>query len=418
MAMTKVADLGDSIHARYEKEYMLEAARRPGVWAQFIDWQPPINETAGNGSSFNYTTYGESDFTETALTEDADVTPDSITDGTMALTPYEYGKTWSVSKLARYQSMQPIEQVMAKIANLNRVQSIDRIIRRGAVGHGSSLPTMRYHIDGGTAMSSLEGHTATDEVTYEFLATLTAYAASTGLEPFDGLGYTAIIHPLLALDIQQLTEWKSMGYYQDQGKITSSLMRPFTLAGITFIPSHEGRIYLGAGAATTIYNGSTAMTATDLNGALNKGATQIVVTSDTNCSVGQYLTIGTKETETTSPGSNLEQVLVTGIGSTPTIDIKAMGVGNDFGLRFDHADAEAVACTSNVAAIPLLGKQSILGIHGSDCGRYGKAITKEGLDLLDRFKYFGWYWYGGVATVQKRVILGKCVLPHGHLGYN
>lgn len=418
MAMTVVADLGDSIHARYEKEYMLEAAKRPGVWGQFINWQPPIPEDAGNGSSFNFPMYGESDPAESVLTEDADVTPDSITDGTMALTPYEYGKAWAVSKLARYQSITNLPKVMAEIATRNRVQSIDRIIRRGAVGHGATVPTMTYYTGGNVAMSTLESHTAGDLVTYDFLCDLVTYAASTGLEPFDGLGYTAVIHPILANEIQQLTEWKSMGYYQDQSKLTGTLMRPFTLAGITFVPSHEGRIHLGAGAATTVFNGSTAMTATTLNGAVNKGATQIIVASDTACSVGQYLTIGTKETASTSPGSNLEQVLVTGVGSTPTIDIRAMGVANDFGLRFDHAHGEAVACTGNVAAIPLLGRNSIIGIHGSDCGRYGKAVMKEGLDILGRFKYFGWYWYGGVATVQKRVILGRVPVTSGLMGYN
>jgi len=418
MAMTKTTDITNSIHARYEKQYMLEAAKRPGLWAQFIDWQDPIPETAGNGSSFNYTFYGESDFTDTALTEDADVTPNAISDGTMALTPAEYGYSWARSKLANYQSMQPIEKVMADIATRHRVGSIDRILRKGACGFGATKPTMTYLKYNAATMATLDPDSANYLVDYAYLTDLATAAAASGIEAFEDVGFVSLIHPILANEIKGLTEWKSMGYYQDKGMLFSGPQKPFTLAGITFIPTPEARLHLGAGAAATIFSKSTNMTADTLQSALAKKATQIVLANATNCAVGQYLTIGTKETESVSPGANLEQVRVTGIASTPTIDIMAMGVGQDFGLRFDHASGEAVSCTGNVASIPILGKDSILGIHGADTGRYGKPIVKEGLDLLNRFKYFGWYWYGGVATVQKRVILGRVGVTGGLMGYN
>jgi hypothetical protein len=71
-----------------------------------------------------------------------------------------------------------------------------------------------------------------------------------------------------------------------------------------------------------------------------------------------------------------------------------------------------------VAAIPLIGKNSILGIHGSDSGRYGTPKAKTGLDYLDRFDYYGWYWFGGVGCIQKRLMLGKCALAKWLLGFN
>jgi len=43
---------------------------------------------------------------------------------------------------------------------------------------------------------------------------------------------------------------------------------------------------------------------------------------------------------------------------------------------------------------------------------------RDDLDLLNRFDYYGWYWYGGVGVVQKRVVLGKCAVSRFVLGYN
>lgn len=409
MPITKTTDLSNTVVTRYEKEYLLNAIEKPGVWAQFIDWQTPIPESGGSGSTLDFPIYSEQDLVEDSLTEDADIQPDTISDGNITLTPAEYGKMFAVSKKARYLSRVPIEQVLGKLVSQNRTKSIDRILRRSATGYGSVRPTQTLQIDGKGVMSGLTGAAGANKITYDFLTDLSTYASSLDIEPFESTGYHAIIHPLLAQDIKSLTEWKNIGYYQDTANIYGAIEKPFTLAGITFIPSTQGRLYLGSGTAV--------QAATTLSAGANKGATTITVQSATNLTAGDFVTIGQVETESLAPARNLEQVKIISVSSN-TLTIQGNGPNDAFGLRFNHASGESVVEAANVAAIPLIGKNSIIGVHGSDAGRYGVAKVKDGLDYLDRFRYFGWYWFGGTACVQKRIILGKCATTKWTIGYN
>jgi len=246
-------------------------------------------------------------------------------------------------------------------------------------------------------------------VSWAWLNELYMHARSIGMTPLDGENYVAIIHPLLEYDLKSLDEFKYVGYYQVRDNIYRGEVG--MLANIRFVVSNMGRAHLGSGAL--VASGAN----TTLGAAASKGATSITVASATGISVGDYLTIGTYETESVNPAANLEQVLVTGVSGT-TISIRGNGAGNSFGLRFDHANGEAVRESYNVASIPLIGKESLIGVYASESGQYGKAVVKEGLDYLNRFAYFGWWWYGGVGVVQKNIIVGRCAVAKWAIGYN
>jgi hypothetical protein len=413
MSITTTSDLSNSVTTRYEKEYILQGDFNPGIWAQFVDWQPPISTSGGGGSSYDFPIYDEGTPLESALTENADVTPQTIDDGNMTVTPTEWGGTFSTTKKLQYMSRTNVPEIMAKKNAAQRVLTIDRFLRRAVCGRGATYPTNTYFPGtDNTTMLLCTGASSADCVDYEFLMELNAYAASMGIEPWKDSGYVCPIHPTVAFDILSLTEFKTMGYYQpgEKNNIYAPWGRPFTLANITFIPTPRGRLHLGSGAAVR--------TATTLSAAVSKGATSVVAAADESWSVGDYITLGTKETESVNPGDNLEQMLVTGV-STTTLTVRGDGANNNFGCRFDHAIGEAITTAYNVASLPILGKNSVIGIYGSDVGPYGKAITKLGtLDLLDRFSYFGWYWYGGVAPVQKKVVLGRAAVSKFVLGWN
>lgn len=405
MALTKTTDLSNAVVAKYEKAYYLLAAKEPGIWGQFVQWQDPIS--AGNGaSSYDYSVFGEIDPVEDALTEDADVTPDIITDSNITVTPTEYGKTIARTKKAELQSRVNLASVMGEQISRNRIKSVDRILRRGACGRGSSRPTQTLHIDGSVAMASLTGAT-TDLITWAFLNELTMHAESMGIEPMDGENFVAVIHPLLEYDLKNLTEWKNVGYYQAKDNIYRGEVGQ--LGNVRFIKSRMGRVFLGSGAAV--------QAATTLSAAANKGATTVTVALATGLTAGDYITIGALETESVNPGNNLEQCLITNVAST-TLTLRCNGVGGGFGLRFDHAANESVVEAYNVAAIPIIGKNSIVGVYASEAGQYGIPKAKTGLDYLDRFAYLGWWWYGGLGLVQKNIILGKVALAKWTLGMN
>jgi len=415
MAITKTTDLTNSVKAVSEKKYYMMGLKNPGVWGQFINWESPVAESGGGGSSYDFPIFSEHDLAEDALTEDADVTPDTINDGNGVVTPAEYGKVFAITKKAKYQSRVRTAEVMGEISARNRVRSIDRILRRSATGRGATYPTMTYHIDASAAMSSLTAASGTDTVTWAFLMELQQIAASMDIEPFDGGGYKAIVHPSLIYDLMQLAEWKGTNFPAGGDLRGNGLtMKPFELAGITFLPSNLGRLYLGSGTAL--------QAATTLNGAVAKGATRVILTDATGIVAGNYITIGTLETESVNPASNLEQVMVTVVNpdgdNANELTIRANGNNDSFGLRFSHASGESVVEAYNVAAIPLIGKNSLIGVYGSDCGEYGVPKFRDDLDLLNRFDYYGWYWYGGVGVGQKRVVLGKCAVSRFVLGYN
>lgn len=405
MAITKTTTLTNSVVTRYEKAYYLVAAQDPGVWAQFVDWQDPI--TAGNGgSSFDFPIFGETDPVETALTEDAEVTPEAITDSNFTVTPYEYGKVIARTKLAELASRVRLAEVIGEIVSRNRIKSVDRILRRSAVGHGSSQPTNVLQLSGAT-MVSLSG--ASHTITWAFLQELVMHAESIGIEPMDGQNFVAVIHPLLEYDLKQLAEWKNVGYYQESENIYRGEVG--MLGNVRFIKSRLGRVHLGSGAL--VASGAN----TTLAANASKGATSITVASATGISAGDFLTIGTQETESTAPGSNLEQVQVTGTSGT-TIYVRGNGVGNSFGLRFDHSSGEAVRETYNVVSIPIIGKNSLVGVYAEEAGQYGIPKLKQGLDYLDRFVYAGWWWYGGVGAVQKNLLVGRVATSKWMIGYN
>jgi hypothetical protein len=126
---------------------------------------------------------------------------------------------------------------------------------------------------------------------------------------------------------------------------------------------------------------------TTLTNAYNAGSTTIVVGSGANIANGDYLTIGTVETESVSPSSNLEQVRVVSGGGTTTLGIRGLGLykpdsnNKTTGLYFDHAAGEAVVEKYNVCGIPILGKNSLiegpLGDRMPDLAKFGAGFSTD-----------------------------------------
>lgn len=416
MPMTTVANVPNAtLTTMYEKAYFDWSLKNKEVFGQFVDWQSPIPEDGGGAATFDFPAFGALNPTDTVLPEDRDITPENIYDFNQTVTPYEYGRAAAVSKLSRWRSRVNLPQQLARIMADDRINSIDRIIRRAVYGHGSSRPTNTFHIDGSTAMSDLTATSSADIITWAFITDLTMQAASMGIEPMDGANFVSIVHPLLIRDIQNLADFKNVGYYQVPDIIYRGEVG--MLAGVRFIQSRQAKVFWGAGAATATAGSTT------LNGAVAAGTNTIVVASASNIAVGDYLTIGTVETESVSPGANLEQVLVTAVVST-TLTVRSLGTykpdsnNKTSGLLYDHASGEAVVETYNVAALPIIGRNSVIGVHGSSTGRYGKSGYTDGLDILGRFGYVWWYWYGGVARVDRNLLLGKVATTKWTLGSN
>lgn len=412
MPITRAADIPNSAVVNYQKAYLDLSLQRRETWGQFVDWQEPIPDDGGMGGTRDFPAFGELDPVETPLVEDADVVPDSITDYNVTVTPLEYGRAVARTQVAAFRSRVPLQRRLAEMVANDRINSVDRLIRRAVCGYGSSAPSFILQPDGTSVMANLAAQTAGHRISWSFLTELRMHAKAVGVEPIDRAGnLVAVVHPLLEYDLLNLTEFQNARYYRtDDTTLFDGEIGQ--VAGIRFIISNSGRVHLGAGAATATPGTTT------LSAPASAGATTITVASGSNIANGDYLTIGTVETATVAPSANLEQVQVLSGGGTTSLTIRGLGNGTSFGLRFDHAAGEPVVERANICSIPLLGRNSLIGLYSARTGRYGQAILKEGLDILDRIAYFGWYWYGGVARVEKRVILGRVAVSRWMIGYN
>ena len=402
MATTKSTDLTNSAVTNYKREYMRLAAlpEYQPIHSQFVDWKETIPDRGGFGGTFDWPVFGKLDPATSQLTEGVDISPKSFSDYNVTLSPGEYGDAVSYTNLAQFKSRVDIQAQVAEMVTMSRVQSQDMIVRKSIYGHGSSRPTQTIHIDGSAAMSSLTGASSTDTPTWAFFTELAMQARARGIMPKDGTNFVTILHPLLVWELKQLNEFKYPGFYVQPDRL-SYAGEVGQFGGFRIIESPLAKVFWGAG--------TTLQTATTLSAAANKGATTVTVADATGLAAGNYITIGTVETESVSPAANLEQVYITGVDSS-TLTIQGVGDGTNLGLRYAHASGEAVVEAYNVAGIPVIGKNSLLGAHGSSTGRFGIPKYKEGLDLLDRVFYAGWYWYGGVTRVERNFMLGKVAL--------
>ena len=392
MAKTGVAELDDSVKTKYQSDYLLAAAYK-SVWSQFVDWDK-IVEGQG-GSSFEFVAYEEMDSDDTGakLPEKDDITATAITDSSVSVTPYEYGRRVELTPLMRFQSHVKTREATAKLVGNNMMNTVERAIRRGVLGG-----TNTYMPSNNVLRTGLD--TTSDKVSFTFLSQLVSMAHSMGIEPI-GQEYVAVIHPALEPDIIGLTEVKGIGYNYPEPLYKGEMAR---FMGIRFIRSPYGKLYLSGG--------TLAQAATTLNGAVVAGATSIIVTDATGLAVGDFITLGTLE------AADAEQVQITVVAGT-TLTVKGAGNGaSNFGLEWAHADGAAVTEAANVAAICLLGANSVKGLYGSATGKFGKSVIKEDIDSLNRMLSLGWYWYGGIGIVPKYVLRGEVACAQNVFGGN
>lgn len=394
MAVTQTSSLSNAATVVYENVFLTESIVEE-VWGRFIDWEA-IQEGRG-GTSYDYGAYTDMAPALTALTEDSDIVPVTLGDTNITVTPNEYGNAVSISKKLRWSARTRVREDAIRMMGANRARSVDRLCRNGVLG-GSNT---RYP-GTNTARTDLTG--SGDQVSYAFLTALLASAYAAGLKPFEGNVFAAIVPFELQADIVALTEFKEVEYRAPSAIFEG--LPGFTFAGFRFIPHRAGKLYLSGG--------TVAQAATTLSSAVVAGATSAVVASATGLAAGDYITLGTLE------ANDAEQVQITAVAGT-TLTIK--GGGNspgNLGCAYAHASGAAVTEAPNVAAIPVIGKNSTKGVYGAD-GRYGVLTLAEGLDILQtggqgRFVYPGWTWFGGVGIWPRYVIRGECVASLGHIG--
>lgn len=407
MAVTTSSVMSSSVATAYDKEYV-DAFVTGRVWFEMVDWLDPVG---GNlkGSTVRQAVLEEMAAATSALSESADVTPVALDDSYADITISEYGNGVQTTRYLDITAFTDVTRGAARAVGQNQARSLDLVIRALAVAG-----TLVVYPGAVTARTGLD--TTSDKISYDYVAQLVSMAASMGIPPFEDGTYAAIVHPALFRDLAGLTEWKAVGEYSDPkliyygkpGVIGSGGRfkgERGMLAGLRFVEHRLGKLFLGGGTA--------AQAATDLDegSGAAAGDTTVTVTSASGLAVGDWITIGT--------GATQEQVLITGVNSA-TLTIR--GAGNtfgNFGLKYAHADEEAVTESPNVAAIPVIGPASIGGRFASEVGMNGQAAVEWANTVIPkRFLNHSWYWVGGFAIKDKWVLRGEVAVSGGVYGDN
>ena len=392
MAVTTTSDLTAAVLTAYEKTYR-EILYSKLSYFHLVDWE---GMGKGTGSTVKRGFNNRLDRTAYDRTEGQDGTPRLAKD-----------MSWvEISWVDKYDGIQ--------YDRMNELKSQVPVAKRVAAQIASNQAAylnyfIREKFSQGTRVSRL-GDVATRVLlattslpTLNWLIELESQLAAMKVEPFDDGCYVANVHPLGIGEVQKLLQ--TVAQYSDPGmlytgKPSSGPRLPnesFRIGNIRFVKDPDGKIFIGAGAAT--------QAATTLTADAADGATAIAVTDATGLAVGNYITIGTLESSSTSRPTT-EQVKITAVSGT---DLTIEGAGNaedNFGLMYDHASGISVIESANVIGMDIVGKNSMFGIYEQSMGKEGDQFMKTNTAtfLPDILSDVGWHWVGGATIIQKRVL--------------
>ncbi len=383
--------LTNSIRTRYQNEYesFLSAQR---VYDRFAK---PVGDDMSkfiNGNQITIPFISKMNIGTTAISETSDLTPQTLVDADVSVTPTSRGEVLQQSELLRIQNYaENFEKNVFKVVRENALESID-LVSQGAMLKGDLFfrAAARASLDGGTSGHRLIEATFTEASNY-----LSEFKVDSGIDAPTGKGKSllAVIHGDQYHDLRASGNIVEVAKYQRADIIMAYELG--SLGAFRIIVAPWSKVFGGAG----VDNDSNA--ATTLSSAATKLDKTIGVASASNITVGRYITIGTEETGSTHYETN-ERVKVSSADGT-TISI--IGQGANGGLRHNHASGVAVRNAHSVYPAVFGYKGSIEKWWDPKTGEFGKLVLNETQGLVKQWMSDGWKWYGQYARiVENRLV--------------
>jgi len=397
MAVQTTTNLSNSITAVYKGKYLEGAARRR-FYDQFaVDY----TELGADGKSMDELMRGSSIVVPflsemvpgtTAISQTADVTPQSLVDTTASVTPTSRGEALLWSENLEIQVYTDYTARAYERVGANAMESIE-ILAEDAwlAGTWVERAAARSSLDAGTA-----SHRASDSVfrKYEGMFQTLNVPGFVGDDGSDNT-WGAAMHPFVFHDISESGNVDVIGQYMDKGihlNMELASIGPFRL-----IVDRQAKVMAGAGAtnATSFVDGvGTASAAL---------ATTLVCDSTaTNAAYGLFLMVGTPETSTTFYSYRNERFKYLS-GSSATITL--LGSAPNGGLRWAHAVTETVNNSDSVYTILFAGPQSLVRVYATNIGPYGLVGQPKTSGLLDQFHSLGWKYYGNYGLISQNRVM-------------
>ncbi len=200
--LSGTAELDNSLVEAFDQQFLIASAQE-AIMDQFVSYKQEIG-----AKSIALTKYANLALATTALTETDDVASEAMVDSEVILTPSEYGKAVTKTRLASLQSGGKIDLAAARLVGINLGRTLDRLCI--IAGDAS---TNNLTVDGG-AEAALD---ASDVMSVSFLNQIYNKLARASVPSFEGL-YVAVMHDDVIHDLRTAT---SAGSFVDVNKYSS-----------------------------------------------------------------------------------------------------------------------------------------------------------------------------------------------------
>lgn len=188
--------------------------------------------------SFEFTIYSKLTRQTSALTEDEDVTSEAMADSSVTITPAEYGKVITTTKLVNLQSGGVPDIAAARLAATNMAESVEA--RQVIVGEAGTNEL----IVGQTAESSV---TASNVITAAYVKRMFNKLRRAGIQgPYYAIGHNDVIYDLQLESGSQ--GWTEISNYADPTSVLDNEIGMF--GGFHFIDSPLVTINSDAGSGS------------------------------------------------------------------------------------------------------------------------------------------------------------------------
>lgn len=389
--------LANAVGTRYSQKY-IRAAKARRLYDQFAGnlmsaKQYDIEGRRGLGTTYTFNFASDMAPGTTAISETADIVPQTLVDATSTITPTSLGEALKWSELLDIQAYTDLIGFRAEKVGENAMESIDNKALAAALQGSLKVPgTARASLDAGTA-----GDTWTEAAMWKAAAMMQGLKVPAFVEG-DGLkSHMAIAHPDAFYDLfhgGNVVNALIYGGLPGKSLLTGEVGN---IAGFKLVISPFAKVFGGAGAdngtgSSQTYVLSSAATALDKT---------LAITTGTNIVNGRLFTVGIEETANTFYDTNERVRYVSG---TTTCTI--VGSGSNGGVRFSHpATTTYTLNADSVYPVAYGGPMSLVKVFASDVGEFGELVGPMYDGLANQWQSLAWKWYGGYGRVAENQIL-------------
>jgi len=383
MALTQVSSL-DISKAAYEQ--LAYYALRPELYYDALVEVQSTNAT-NRGVSVQFTIASDLSEATTALTETSDITPVSMSDSYVVVTPLEYGNAVQLTSKLGATAFMEVNPIAANIVGWNAGISTDGIAR-AAAGAGTNVAY--------TSGTTRAGLAKTNTLTGSDVRKAVASLRKNNVPTFNGL-YKGLIHPDASYDFRGATggtNWSDPHVYSDPSGIYNGVIGNFQ--GVQFMETPRAPLFSDGG--TNSYTISTIAVATSV-ATITTSAAHGLAVGDTLTISGATATSGTGSTS--QVGFNAQFTVAT-VPSTTTLTVSVAGLSNvNAGTSLS-----LVVSAVDVYGTLVMGRQALAKAFSTGGGYGEQAIIVDVpvIDTLRRFTGIGWKHFVGYSVFRQAAL--------------